>query len=434
MQLVRIAVIEDDNTQRKVIEFNLSREGYNVKGAGTISEGFKLIKEQNPAIVITDVMLPDGDGVELLGKIISANPSTIVIVITAYGTIRMAVDAIRKGAYNYITKPYEMDELLLSIRQALSSMETRQHTLKDAVQLIGSSEPIQKIKQMIEQVKDSDIPVLITGESGTGKEIMARLIHFTSSRKDKHFVALNCAAIPASLLEAELFGYVKGAFSGADKAKPGRFQIADGGTLFLDEIGSMDVALQSKLLRVVETGEIEMLGEVEAKKVNVRIISATNADLNDLIIRGIFREDLYYRLNVFNIHVPPLRERKQDITMLMNHFINLYSEDKTLSIANKAIDMLINYQWYGNVRELENFIRRMAVTKKHGVITDEDISPYLKSNISSLKQDSSLDEVEKQMILSALEKSGHNKAMAAEILKIPRHKLIYRIKKFGIHE
>ncbi len=434
MQSVRIAVIEDDNTQRKVIEFNLSREGYNVKGAGTISEGFKLIKEQNPAIVITDVMLPDGDGVELLGKIISANPSTIVIVITAYGTIRMAVDAIRKGAYNYITKPYEMDELLLSIRQALSSMETRQHTLKDAVQLIGSSEPIQKIKQMIEQVKDSDIPVLITGESGTGKEIMARLIHFTSSRKDKHFVALNCAAIPASLLEAELFGYVKGAFSGADKAKPGRFQIADGGTLFLDEIGSMDVALQSKLLRVVETGEIEMLGEVEAKKVNVRIISATNADLNDLIIRGIFREDLYYRLNVFNIHVPPLRERKQDITMLMNHFINLYSEDKTLSIANKAIDMLINYQWYGNVRELENFIRRMAVTKKHGVITDEDISPYLKSNISSLKQDSSLDEVEKQMILSALEKSGHNKAMAAEILKIPRHKLIYRIKKFGIHE
>jgi two-component system, NtrC family, response regulator len=447
VQPIGVLVFEDNEVQRKVIEFNLSREGYDVKGAGTIISGMALMKEHKPDVVITDVMLPDGNGIELLEKLLSIEPDLPVIVVTAYGTIRMAVDAIKKGAHDYITKPYEKEELLFSVKRALEGRGGR--PVKEGYNIIGRSDAIKKIIRMIDRIADSDVPVLITGESGTGKEIVARAIHNASNRKDMPFVAINCAAIPSNLLEAELFGYTKGAFTGAVKDKPGKFALADRGVLFLDEIGSLDVSLQPKLLRAIETGSIERLGDITGKHVDARIVSATNADLAHLIKRGGFREDLYYRLNVVPLSIPPLRDRREDIPLLVEHFIKEYAHGGGFSIGRDAMDMITDRAWYGNVRELENFIRRLAVMKGSGTITGDDVASNLpretvihgtqyygtdESPNKSMEKsmDESMDEAEKRMIRSALERAGHNMSKAAKILKIPRHKLIYRMKKYGI--
>lgn len=443
---IKVLVVEDDEVQRKVIEFNLSREGYDVKGAGTISSGMTLMKEHKPDVVITDVMLPDGNGIELLERFLSIDPDLAVIVVTAYGTIRMAVDAIKKGAHDYITKPYEKEELLFSIKRALKGRGGK--PVKDSYNIIGTSGAIKEISSMVGRVADSDVPVLITGESGTGKEVVARAIHNAGNRRKMPFVAINCAAIPSNLLEAELFGYAKGAFTGAVKDKPGKFVLADRGILFLDEIGSMDVFLQPKLLRAIETGYIERLGDITGKKVDTRIVSATNADLTGqtgLIKRGAFREDLYYRLNVVNIYIPPLRDRKEDIPLLVEHFIKEYASNDRFSIGGDAMGMIVDHTWYGNVRELENFIRRLVVMKGSGTITGQDVASnltgqavvqgtqhYSTNESPDKSMDESMDEAEKRMILSALDRAGHNMSKAAKILKIPRHKLIYRMKKYGI--
>lgn len=432
MQSIAILVIEDNEVQRKVIEFNLSREGYRVLSAGTVSDAMTIFKRYMPDIVIADVMLPDGNGIELMEKMLGINTKLVVIIVTAYGTIRMAVDAMKRGAYDYITKPYEQEELLLSVRQAVRCKI--RNGLYNPYTLIGQSNAIREVLNLIERVANSDVPVLITGETGTGKEVVARAIHSASNRKGGPFVAVNCAAIPEQLLETELFGYTKGAFTGATQDKPGKFMLAYPGTLFLDEIGSMDITLQSKLLRVIETGYIDVIGDVKSKKVDIRIISATNADPLSLIKKGLFREDLYYRLNVIHISIPPLRERKEDIPLLVDHFISLYGYKGRIKIDDKAMQLLLDYPWYGNVRELENFIRRLIVIKGDGVIQKDDILNNISSTISSSGAISgeSLDEVEKKMILSALEKSGHNMSRAAKILNIPRHKLIYRMKKYKI--
>jgi len=432
VQSIAILVIEDNEVQRKVIEFNLSREGYRVLSAGTVSDAMTIFKRYMPDIVIADVMLPDGNGIELMEKMLGINTKLVVIIVTAYGTIRMAVDAMKRGAYDYITKPYEQEELLLSVRQAVRCKI--RNGLYNPYTLIGQSNAIREVLNLIERVANSDVPVLITGETGTGKEVVARAIHSASNRKGGPFVAVNCAAIPEQLLETELFGYTKGAFTGATQDKPGKFMLADPGTLFLDEIGSMDITLQSKLLRVIETGYIDVIGDVKSKKVDIRIISATNADPLSLIKKGLFREDLYYRLNVIHISIPPLRERKEDIPLLVDHFISLYGYKGRIKIDDKAMQLLLDYPWYGNVRELENFIRRLIVIKGDGVIQKDDILNNISSTISSSGAISgeSLDEVEKKMILSALEKSGHNMSRAAKILNIPRHKLIYRMKKYKI--
>ena len=435
MGTVTILIVDDNEVQRKVIEFNVSREGYTAIGAGTVSDALVLSKKHQPKLVITDVMLPDGNGIELLERLLSINPELPVIVITAYGTVRMAVDAIRKGAFDYLTKPFEKEELLLSIKQALIGKGGMEHHASHGI--IGSSSAIKGILGTIKRIADSDVPVLITGESGTGKEVIARALHSSGNKKNKAFVAINCAAIPSDLLEAELFGYAKGAFTGAIKDKEGRFSLANQGTLFLDEIGSMDIRLQPKLLRAIETGAIERLGDVEAKKIDARIVSATNADLADLIKKGAFREDLYYRLNVVHIHIPPLRERREDISLLAGHFLNQYAPGGKLVLSNKAMNRIVNHPWYGNVRELQNFIRRTAVIKDGGTITEQDVESNLSPSVSlhehtSAIIDESMDEAEKRMIVSALDKAGYNRSKAAKILKIPRYKLIYRIKKYKI--
>ncbi len=432
MQPVKVLVIEDNEAQRKVMEFNLSREGYRVSGAGTVNNGMQLMREQGPDVVITDVMLPDGNGIELLGRLLSINPELIVIVITAYGTIRMAVDAIKKGAHNYITKPYEKDDLLISVKQALKTRKG--HGDRNRYDIIGRSHALKDIVNMVHRIADSDVPVLITGESGTGKEVVARAIHHAGNRRDKPFVAVNCAAIPSNLLEAELFGYARGAFTGAVKDKPGRFLLADRGVLFLDEIGSMDALLQPKLLRVVETGYVERLGDIKGTKADVRIVSATNANLQELVRQGLFREDLYYRLNVFGIHIPPLRERIEDIPLLVDHFIGMYEYRDKITMSGDAMKAIMACPWRGNVRELANFVRRLLVIKVSGTVTEKDVMenmpPAVSANHESI--DESMDDAEKRMIISALERSGRNKSKAAKILNIPRHKLIYRMKKFGI--
>ncbi len=430
---MKILVVEDNEAQRKVVEFNMSRYGYSVMGAGTIGDGIRLMREFAPDAVITDVMLPDGNGIDLLERLLSINPELIVIVVTAYGTIRMAVDAIKKGAYDYLTKPYEKEELLLSVRRAVQGRGTE----RQRSSIIGVSAAIEGVKDMIGRVAGADVPVLITGESGTGKEVVARAVHDAGGRADGRFVAVNCAAIPSSLLEAELFGYKKGAFTGAATDKPGKMALADRGTLFLDEIGSMDVALQPKLLRVLETGYVESLGDTEGRRVDVRVISATNADLASLMRQGAFREDLYYRLNVVHIHLTPLRERREDIPPLVGHFIGRYAPGGGLTVNADAMDRIAGHPWYGNVRELENFIRRTVVMKGGGVITDTDVEQNLPQPMPLRGQDvqradESMDDAERRLIVSALGKADYNISKAAKLLKTPRHKLVYRMKKYGI--
>ncbi len=434
MQRVTILVVEDNEAQRKIMEFNLSREGYAVLPAGTVGEAIALMEGQRPSVVITDVMLPDGNGIDLLEKLLRKDPGLSVIVITAYGTIRMAVDAIRKGAYDYLTKPYEKEELLISLRQALKARTAAGAQGEGRNELVGGSGAIKGIREVLRRVADSDVPVLITGESGTGKEVVARAIHRIGRRRDGPFVAVNCAAIPSDMLEAELFGYAKGSFTGALKDKPGRFESADRGTLFLDEIGSMAALLQPKLLRAIETGFIERLGSVHGKRIDARIISATNADLVGMMRQGAFREDLYYRLNVVGIHLPPLRERREDIPLLVDHFMGRYSPDKKISLTGEALEAIVGQPWYGNARELENFIRRLAVIKGMGTVTGRDVVALLPPllPLRGFSADESMDEAEIRMIRSALDKTGSNIARAAKLLKIPRYKLVYRMKKYGI--
>lgn len=435
MQSINILVIEDDEAQRKIIEFNLSRAGYTTKGIGTINGAISLMHKFQFDLVVTDVMLPDGNGIDLLVKLLNINPNLIIIVITAFGTVRMAVEAIKKGAYDYLTKPFEKDELLFSVKQALKNKTDTQSI--DISSILGVSPAIREIAKTVNRIADSNLPVLITGESGTGKEVIARAIHNSSNRRNKPFVAINCAAIPSDMLEAELFGYKKGAFTDAKIDKPGRFIIADKGTLFLDEIGSMDFILQPKILRVIETNTLEMLGDVESISFDTRIISATNMNLVELIKSGKFREDLYYRLNVIHIPIPPLRERKEDIPILIKHFIKMYSNLDNLVISNEAMNKIMDYPWYGNVRELQNFVRRVIALRVNDTITEKDVelnlNPIFYQPTSEYTlSERSMDEVEKEMIISALDKSGFNISKAAKLLKIPRYKLIYRMKKYRI--
>ncbi len=435
MQRVNVLIVDDNEVQRKVIEFNLDREGYDAAGAGTIREALLSMKERLPALVITDVMLPDGNGIDLLEQLLRTNPGLPVIVITAFGTIRMAVEAIKKGAYDYLTKPFEKEELSLVVRQALQGRELPQDINRYGI--IGTSPAITEILGMIQRIADADAPVLITGESGTGKEVVAQAIHAAGSRRGRPFVAINCAAIPHDLLEAELFGYAKGAFTGALKDKEGKFALADKGTLFLDEIGSMDSALQPKLLRVLETGRVERLGDVTARQIETRIIAATNADLRSLVQKGAFREDLYYRLQVIPINIPPLRERTEDIPLLARHFAAAYAPRGQMVISDEAMDRIVRHPWYGNVRELQNFIRRIAVVKGSGTLSLQDAvsnlpEPLVTRDLPDSPAGESMDDAEKRMIVTALNKSGNTISRAARMLKIPRHKLIYRMQKYGL--
>jgi DNA-binding NtrC family response regulator len=442
-----ILLIDDDESLRRVTEYNLTAAGFEVIPAGSGRQGLELFSKNNPHLVITDVKLGDMDGLEVLAAIKRLSPETPVIIITAFGSIEMAVKAMHEGAFNFITKPFDRETLRLSCSKALElfSLRAQKQQLADEVnRLTGTSgmetanSAMAELLETALKVASSEATVLVTGESGTGKEVLARLVHQHSPRKDGPMVAVNCTAIPDNLIESELFGHVKGAFTGAIANRKGRFQTAAQGTLFLDEIGELKMDMQAKLLRAIQEREVEPVGSDRTEKVDVRIIAATNKDLREEVAKDNFREDLYYRLSVIPLHLPPLRERREDIPSLANHFLKKLGAPPGVKFSDKAMSLMKKYDWPGNIRELQNSIERSLILRKGNIIEPGDFNlPTAKPadvlEIPDIPPDGvSLEEIEKGLIQKALDKSSGNRSQAARLLKIPRHVLIYRLEKFGI--
>jgi two-component system NtrC family response regulator len=405
-------------------------------------------------LVITDMKMPGMDGMQVLKAIKERVPETLVIMITAFGTVDIAVEAMKAGAYDYITKPFNRDELRLTVAKALqfSGLTVENKRLKseladrtDLRNMVGSSSVMEKVFQIVAKVADTEASVLITGESGTGKELVARSLHAGSSRNNGPFVAINCAAIPRDLMESELFGHVKGAFTGAIKDKTGKFALAEGGTLFLDEVGELPLELQSKLLRALQERIIEPVGGTKELKLDVRVVAATNLDIEKAITEGVFREDLYYRLSVIPIHLPPLRQRRDDIPLLLRHFCIKHGASN-VNFDKQCLTLLSIYPWPGNVRELENLVERLLIMRNADTIAVDDLPDKIRDNgamseptaahsggIINLPNDGySLEQLEREIVVQSLERNGWNQTAAARFLRIPRHTLIYRIEKYEI--
>ena len=443
----RILIIDDDTSLRRVLEYNLQEEGYDVQAASSGEEGLYLFGKSQPNLVITDMKMSGMDGLMVLKSIKERSPETLVIIITAFGTVDVAVEAMKAGAYDYITKPFNRDELKMTVKKALqfNGVTEENKRLKseladkaDFRTLVGSSKEMEKVFEVVRKVADTEAAILITGESGTGKELVARSIHANSSRRDAPFVAINCAAIPRDLLESELFGHVKGAFTGAIKDKMGKFQTAEGGTLFLDEVGELPLELQPKLLRALQEKEVEPVGGTKVQKLDVRVLSATNLNIDNAITDGTFREDLYYRLSVIPIHLPPLRERRKDIPLLIRYFCSKHDSEK-ITFDKDALETLVMYPWPGNVRELENTVERLLIMRNSDVISLIELPDKLKVNRSSGSaivtlpdEGYSLEQLEREVVVEALERNSWNQTAAARFLRIPRHTLIYRIEKYNI--
>ena len=445
----KILIIDDDASLRRVLEYNLQEAGYDVTAAASGEEGLYFLKKEPYPLVITDMKMPGMDGMELLKRVKELYPETVVIIITAFGTIDIAVEAIKSGAYDYITKPFNRDEMRLTVAKAFkfSSLTAENLLLKNALAdrsdfraIVGNSPQMARVFEVIEKVAPTEATVLITGESGTGKELVARSIHARSPRKDAPFIAVNCSAIPRDLLESELFGHIKGAFTGAIKDRAGKFELADNGTIFLNEIGELPLELQPKLLRAIQERAIEPVGGGEQKKLDLRIIAATNLDMNKAISDGIFREDLYYRIAVIPLHLPPLRERTEDIPLLLRHFCQKHGAAETF-FDSEATALLASYAWPGNVRELENLVERLLIMRSSNILTLNDIPDNLLKNERStspvkminLPVDGySLEKLEEEIVKEALDRCDWNQTAAARFLRIPRHTLIYRMEKYKI--
>jgi len=449
-----VLLADDDMNLRRVLEFQLDEAGYNVSTAQDGAEALEIFTQNDFDCVITDLRMPKLSGLELLEKIKIGNAETPVIVITAFGEVETAVSAMKAGAFDYINKPFNRDEILLTIERAVSFSETKSENrrLREIVKkefqienLVGDSPPMRTVLNVVERVSRSDATVLITGESGTGKELIAKGIHFSGKRKDKSFIPINCAAIPENLIEAELFGYKRGSFTGANLDTKGKFEDANSGTLFLDEISAMPLLLQPKLLRVLQEQEIVRLGESNPRKIDVRIIAATNENLEKMVEQGTFREDLYFRLAVVPINLPPLRTRREDIPLLINHFFRRAKEKhgfKNLKITREVTNVLSNYLFPGNVRELENLIERMVVLSDENSLTLSDAPDYISKPLQIFgnvkfelpAENISLDEVEREIIRYALEMHNGNQSQTARYLSITRSALIYRMEKHSLDE
>ena len=446
----KILVIDDDTSLRRVLEYNLQEAGYEVQAASSGEEGLYLFEQSRPDLVITDMKMPGMDGLMLLKSVKERAPEMVVVIITAFGTIDVAVEAMKAGAHDYITKPFNREALKLTIIKALQFSGLTQENRRLRSQLadkadfrtiIGSSKEMEKVFDVIRKVADTEAPVLITGESGTGKELVARSLHANSSRRDAPFLASNCAAIPRDLLESELFGHLKGAFTGAVRDKIGKFQAAEGGTLFLDEVGDLPLELQPKLLRALQEKEVEPVGGTTPRKLDARIVAATNLDMDQALASGSFREDLYYRLAVIPLHLPPLRERRDDIPLLIRSFCAKHGGEK-VTLDKDALDALVSYSWPGNVRELENSVERLLIMRDGETITLAQLPDKMVKNTPRRQPDTtvinlpdegySLEQLEREVVVNALERNDWNQAAAARFLRIPRHTLIYRLEKYGI--
>jgi two-component system NtrC family response regulator len=443
-----LLLIDDDDSLRRVTEYTLHQAGYRVLTATNGEEGLRLFALEQPAVVITDIQMPGLSGYDVLERIKTDSPETLVIVVTAHGTLEKAVEAMKKGAYDYIAKPFSRDELALVVDKAFTFLGLKKENQRlreeldhqvDFSQMVGTSDAMQTVFDMVRRVAPSDATVLVSGESGTGKELIARAIHQGSDRHDQPFVAVNCAAIPADLLESELFGHVKGAFTDAVRDRQGKFALADGGTLFLDEVGELPLELQPKLLRALQEREIEPVGG-HLQTVDVRVVAATNLDIETAIRDGRFREDLYYRLAVIPVELPSLRERLDDIPLLVHHFIEKYAKDD-LAISDDAISRLALYDWPGNVRELENALQRMIILCRGESLDVIDLPDKVTSpgagcgEVVRLPIDGyPLEEIEKEAVIQSLQRNNWNQTRAAAFLSIPRHTLIYRMEKYSIHK
>ncbi len=453
MKSFRILVVDDDPDIRETMTTLLTMNGYTVTavadGPSLISE----VKKERYHMVITDLMLPQMSGIDIIKNVKEIDPDVQCIVITGYAAVTTAVEAMKAGAFDYLMKPFNSAEVLMLIKRALEfqTLQVENQQLKRNLEgryrfgnLIGKSQGIQKVFSLIEKVAETDSTILILGESGTGKELVARTLHYNSPRRNKPLVPINCGAIPENLLESELFGHEKGAFTGAGSTRIGRFELADGGTVFLDEIGEMSPALQVKLLRVLQQREFERLGGTKTIKVDVRIITATNIDLEKAVQIGKFREDLYYRLNVIPIGIPPLRERVEDMPLLIEHFLNHFNRSKKKSIKGftpEAMNLLLIYRWPGNIRELENLIERLVILKGEGIITLEDIPnklmaprgrdgvAYLVIPENGINLKDAVEEFENNLIVQALQKAQGVKNRAAQLLSLNRTTLVEKLKK-----
>ena len=444
-----ILLIDDDRSLLRVTEFQLKEAGFVVLSASDGNQGWRIFNTEEIDLVLTDINMPGMDGLELIRKIRKQDEQIPVIIMTAYGSLDNAIQSTQSGADDYLTKPFSFETLQFSINKALQlrAVNSENKRLKQEIadkyapeNIIGQSPSMKEIQGTIEKVSQSDATVLILGESGTGKELVARAIHYKSRRGTHPFIAVNCASIPENLMESELFGHAKGAFTGAIRDHEGKFEAANGGTLFLDEIGDLNPDLQAKLLRVLQEQEIQRVGENNVRKIDVRILAATHRDMEELVRQRSFREDLYYRLNVVPITVPPLRERKSDIPLLIHHFIQKLDATRRITLSAEAMDKLAQNNWPGNIRELENLIERFSILFAGQEIGPEQLPGQAEQSIVSEevlnipfpKEGISLEEIEKTVIAEALKRSDNNQTKAARFLRMPRHVLLYRIKKFGL--
>src|SRR5579884_3950276 len=443
-----ILVVEDEEKLRRVVVMHLSSAGYEVKAAGTAEEAIKYAGDAD--LILTDLRLPGMDGLALLEKLNAQNSQAPVVVMSAFGTVENAVEAMKKGAVDFLPKPFSLDHLSVVVEKALevSKLRDENRELREALgkkyqfeNIIGRSPAMQEIFATVERVAGTRATVLLCGESGVGKDMIARAIHQHSPRRDRPFVKINCTAIPENLMESELFGYEKGAFTGANTSKPGKFEQADSGTVMLDEIGDVPANIQVKLLRVLQEREFERLGSNKTLHIDVRVIAATNRDLRAALEEGTFREDLYYRLNVVPLEIPPLRERKEDIPYLAGHFVEKLAPEmgnQVTGITNAAIDKLMQYSWPGNVRELENVIERSMVMASGekldagDIRLDMNLRPRQSNGDLTLPEGMSLDSYEQELIRDALKRANGNKSQAARLLGLTRNALRYRLTQMGI--
>ncbi len=445
----KILLVDDEQSILTSLGSALEDEGYEVSGARSGESALKLLEKKQFDCILVDIWLPGMDGIQLLEKIKEQGIETPVVIISGHGTIESAVRATKLGAYDFLEKPLNLEKVILTIEHALelSHLSREYQRLKKELieeeELTGVSKPIQELKATIEKIAPSEGWVLIQGENGTGKEVVAKAIHKKSLRKDAPFVAVNCAAIPSELIESELFGYEKGAFTGAETQRPGKFELADGGTLFFDEIGDMSPATQAKVLRVLQEQEFNRLGGSEPIRVDVRVIAATNKDLEQEIEKGNFRQDLYYRLNVIPIYIPPLRERKEDIPELVNHFLEVFCQKSRLrkkQIHPQVLEALMEYDWPGNVRELKNIVERMVILSSGDEITLKDLPPAIFYPKKALAMEASTqmelkqakEVFERQFILQRLLEHNYNITLTAQSLGLDRTSLYRKMKKLGI--
>jgi two-component system, NtrC family, response regulator AtoC len=460
----RVLVVDDEMSLRKVLSATLQREGYEVNVCPDGEEAIVALDRDGADVVVTDLVMPKMDGLALLRKVVARHPDVPVIVVTAHGRIDSAVEAMKAGAFDFLAKPFDHSELKSIIAKACRQSDLNQRNVVEAreegsarryTEIVGRGPRMQELQQVIAKVADAPSTVLIQGESGTGKELVATALHEMSSRRDRPFIKINCAAIPRELIEAELFGFEKGAFTGAVQSKPGRFELADGGTLFLDEIGEIPIDMQVKLLRAIQESEFERVGGVKTTRVEVRLVAATSRDLTKEIAAGRFREDLYYRLNVVPIHLPPLRERRDDIPLLVEHFRQKYNarlRKKIESIDEDALAALIAYPWPGNIRELENVLERTILFAEGPRIRAADLPPSLRASAevapAALLESTSaasgppgplkeivkeqVQAIERDLIVRGLEVTGGNVTRTAKLLKISRKSLQMKMKEFGL--